>query len=73
MFYMCLTVLALVGSIVLGDPWLTRSLTIVLISETYMVFIRYVTSPLRCHIGVQIRTTDATHTLAYQVIPTLLI
>ena len=72
MFYVCLTILALVGSIVLGDPWLTRSLTVVLISETYVVFIRYVTFPTRRHIGIQIRTTDTIHTLAYQVIPTSL-
>ena len=39
MFYVCLTMLVLVGSIVLGDPWLTRSLTVVLISEMYVVFI----------------------------------
>ena len=72
LFYICLTVMALAGSIVTGDPWLTRSLTLILISETYMVLIWYVTSPTRHHIGIQIRTTDAIHTLAYQVIPTSL-
>ena len=72
MFYMCLTMLVLVGSIVLGNPWLTRSLTVVLISETYVIFIQYVTNATRHHIGIQIRTTDVTHTLAYQVIPTSL-
>ena len=64
--------MALAGSIVTGDPWLTRSLTLILIGETYVVFIRYVTAPTRCHIGIQIRTTDAIHTVAYQVIPTSL-
>ena len=72
MFYVCLTLLALVGSLVLGNPWYTRSFALILISETYIIFIRYVTNPTRCHIGVQIRTTDALHTLAYQVIPTSL-
>ena len=38
----------------------------------YVIFIHYVTNPTRHHIGVQIRTTDAIHTLAYQVIPTSL-
>ena len=72
LFYICLTAMALAGSIVTGDPWLTRSLTLILIGETYVVFIRYVTAPTRRHIGIQIRTTDAIHTLAYQVIPTSL-
>ena len=72
MFYVCLTLLALVGSLVLGNPWYTRSFALILISKTYIIFIHYVTNPMRCHIGVQIRTTDALHTLAYQVIPTSL-
>ena len=72
MFYVCLTLLALVGSLVLGNPWYTRSFALILISEMYVIFIHYVTNPMRRHIGVQIRTTDALHTLAYQVIPTSL-
>ena len=72
MFDMCLTLLALVGSLVLGNPWYTRSFALILISETYIIVICYVTNPTRRHIGVQIRTTDALHTLAYQVIPTSL-
>ena len=72
MFYICLTMMVLTGSIVTGDPWLTRSLTLILIDETYVVFIQYVTAPTRRHIGIQIRTTDTIHTLAYQMIPTSL-
>ena len=72
MFYVCLTLLALIGSLVLGNPWYTRRFALILISETYVIFIRYVTNSMRRHIGVQIRTTDALHTLAYQVIPTSL-
>ena len=72
MFYVCLTLLTLVGSLVLGNPWYTRSFALILISETYVIFIHYVTNPTRHHIGVQIWTTDALHTLAYQVIPTSL-
>ena len=72
MFYVCLTLLALVGSLVLGNPWYTRSFSLILISEMYVIFIRYVTNPTRRHIGMQIWTTDALHTLAYQVIPTSL-
>ena len=65
MFYMCLTLLALVGSLVLGNPWYTRSFALILISETHISFIHYVTNPTRRHIGVQIRTADTLHTLAY--------
>ena len=72
MFYMCLTLLTLVGSLVLGNPRYTRSFALILISETYIIFICYVTNPMRRHIGVQIQTTDTLHTLAYQVVPTLL-
>ena len=72
MFYVCLTLLTLVGSLVLGNPWYTRNFALIIISEMYIIFIRYVTNPTRHHIGVQIRTTDALHTLAYQVIPTSL-
>ena len=72
MFYVCLTLLVLIGSLVLGNPWYIRSFTLILISKTYVTFIRYVTNPTRRHIGVQIRTTNALHTLAYQVIPTSL-
>ena len=72
MFYVCLTLLTLVGSLVLGNPWYTRSFALILISEMYIIFIRYVTNPTRYHIGVQIRTTDTLYTLAYQVIPTSL-
>ena len=72
MFYMCLTLLALIGSLVLGNLWYTRSFALILISKTYVIFICYVTNPTRRHIGMQIRTTDTIHTLAYQVIPTSL-
>ena len=72
MFYVCLTLLVLIGSLVLGNPWYTRSFALILISETYVIFICYVTNPMRHHIGVQIWATDTLHTLAYQVIPTLL-
>ena len=72
MFYVHLTLLVLVGSLVLGNPWYTRSFALILISETYVICIHYVTNPTRCHIGVQIWTTDVLHTLAYQVIPTSL-
>ena len=72
MFYVCLTLLTLVGSLVLGNPWYTRSFALILISEMYVIFISYVTNPTRCHIGMQIQTTDTLHTLAYQVIPTSL-
>ena len=54
MFYVCLTLLALVGSLVLGNPWYTRSFALILINETYIIFIRYVTNPMRRHIGMQI-------------------
>ena len=72
MFYVCLILLALIGSLVLGNPWYTRSFALILISETYVIVIHYVMNPTRHHIGVQIQTTDALHTLAYQVIPTSL-
>ena len=72
MFYMYLTLLALVESLVLGNPWYTRSFALILISKTYIIFIQYVMSPIRCHISVQIQTTNMLHTLAYQVIPTSL-
>ena len=72
MFYVCLTLCVLVGSLVLGNPWCTRSFARILISEMYIIFIWYVMNPTRRHIGIQIWTTDAIHTVAYQVIPTLL-
>ena len=72
MFYMCLTLLTLVGSLVIGNPWYTRSFALILISKMYVIFICYVINPTRRHIGVQIWTTDALHTLAYPVIPTSL-
>ena len=37
-----------------------------------MVFIQYMTDNHRCHIGIQIQTTNALHTMAYQVIPIIL-
>ena len=71
-FYLCLTFLAIGGSIVLGDPGFTRSFVLIFISQSYIVFIWHMTNTHRCHIGIQLWTTDVLHNLAYQVIPTIL-
>ena len=71
-FYMCLTLLAIVGSVVLGHPGYTRSFAMIFIGQSYIVFIWYMTDAHCHHIGIQIRTTNVLHTLAYQVIPTTL-
>ena len=59
---LCLGILAKPGP----SPW---SLLVNLIC---IVFIQYMTDAHRCHIGIQIWTTNMLHTLAYQVIPTML-
>ena len=71
-FYLCLTLLANVGSVTLGHPGYTRSFALIFIGQSYIVFIRYMTDDNRRHIGVQIRTTNALHTVAYLVIPIIL-
>ena len=71
-FYLCLTLLVIVGSVMLGHPGYTRSFALIFIGQTYVIFIRYMTDPHHRHIGIQIRTTNVLHTLAYQVIPTTL-
>ena len=71
-FYLCLTLLAIVGSVVLGHPGYTRSFALIFIGQTYVVFIQYMTDHHRRHIGIQIQTTNALHTVAYQVIPIIL-
>ena len=71
-FYLCLTLLAIIGSVVLGHPGYTRSFALIFIGQTYVVFIRYMTDDHRCYIGIQIRATNALHTVAYQVIPIIL-
>ena len=71
-FYLCLTLLAIIGSVVLGHPGYTRPFALIFIGQTYIVFIRYMTDDHRHHIGIQIRTTNALHTVAYQVIPIIL-
>ena len=71
-FYLCLTLCAIIGSIVLGNPGFTRSFALIFISQAYIVSIWYITDTHCCHIGSQIWTTDMLHTLAYQVTPTML-
>ena len=68
-FYLCLTFLAIIGSVVLGY---TRSFALIFIGQTYVIFIQYMTDDHRRHIGIQIRTTNVLHTVAYQVIPIIL-
>ena len=71
-FYLCLTLLAIVGSVVLGHPGYTRSFALIFIGQTYVIFIRYMTDDHCRHIGIQIQTTNALHTMAYQAIPIIL-
>ena len=72
MFYLCLTLLVIVGSVVLGHPGYTRSSTLIFIGQSYIVFIWYMTDDHCHHIGIQIQTTNVLHTMAYQVIPIIL-
>ena len=71
-FYLCLTLLVIIGSVVLGHPGYTRFFAMIFISQSYIVFIWYMTDAHRYHIGIQVWTTDVLHTLGYQVIPTTL-
>ena len=71
-FYLCLALLAVIGSVVLGHPGYTRSFTLIFIGQTYIVFIQYMTDDHYHHIGIQIQTTNMLHTMAYQVIPIVL-
>ena len=71
-FYLCLTLLAIIGSVVLGHPGYTRSFALIFIGQSYIVFIRYMTDNHCRHIGIQIQTTNVLHTVAYQVIPIIL-
>ena len=70
-FYLCLT-LVIVGLVMLGHPGYTRSFALIFMSQSYIVFIQYMTDNHCHHIGIQIQTTNALHTVAYQVIPIIL-
>ena len=71
-FYLCLTLLVIVGSVVLGHPGYIRSFALIFIGQTYIVFIQYMTDNHHRHIGIWIQTSNALHTAAYQVIPIVL-
>ena len=67
----CLNILLIILTSLNGQPWSTWYLGLLFIGQTYVVVIRIISSPVARHVGIQLRTDEALHTFAYQVLPIL--
>jgi hypothetical protein len=66
---LCLNLLLIALSLLTKRTWTTWALRVVFVSQSYVVTVRILSTPTCSHIGIQLRTTNALHTLAYQVLP----
>jgi hypothetical protein len=66
---LCLNLFLIALSLLTERTWTTWALGVVFVSQSYVVTVRILSTPTRSHIGIQLRTTNALHTLAYQVLP----
>ena len=67
--FLCLNLLLIALSLLSERTWTTWALSVVFASQSYVVTVRILSSPACRHVGIQLRTTNALHTLAYQVLP----
>jgi hypothetical protein len=66
---LCLNLLLIALSLLSKCTWTTWALGVVFVSQSYVVTVCILSTPTCSHIGIQLRTTNALHTLAYQVFP----
>jgi hypothetical protein len=66
---LCLNLLLIALSLLSERTWTTWALGVVFVSQSYVVTVRILSTPTRSHIGIELCTTNALHTLAYQVLP----
>jgi hypothetical protein len=65
----CLNLLLIGISLLSERTWSTWALGVIVISQSYIVTVGILSSPNHRYIGIQLHTTNALHTLAYQVLP----
>jgi hypothetical protein len=66
---LCLNLLLIALSLLTERTWTTWALGVVYVSQSYVVIVHIHSTPTHLHIGIQLCTTNALHTLAYQVLP----
>jgi hypothetical protein len=66
---LCLNLLLIALSLLTERTWTTWALGVVYVSQSYVVIVHIRSTPTHLHIGIQLCTTNALHTLAYQVLP----